>query len=206
MMRIILVRHGQTTWNKEDRVRGQTEVPLDDTGLAQAEATAVRVIGDFKPAAVFCSPLRRAVQTAEAIAQKAGVSAQPVAGLNDLHFGQWQGLAVTEVRQRWPEMARAWFEAPHTVRFPAGESLDILRDRGMAAVRQIADRHPDQDVVIVGHMVVNRVLLLATLGLDNSHYWRIGQDTCAINVIEWRDSAFYIHSINDTCHLRPLKP
>jgi len=202
MTRIILIRHGQTAWNKEDRVRGQVEVPLDETGLAQAELTAARVVEAWQPVAVYCSPMQRAVQTAQAIARRLNLQAQPTAGINDMNFGEWQGLTAEEVQQRWPQMARAWLDAPHTVAFPGGESLDALRTRSMATLEEIIARHRDADVVIVGHMVVNRVLLLAVLGLDNNHYWRIGQETCAINVFRWRQGAFYIDSLNDTCHLR----
>jgi broad specificity phosphatase PhoE len=204
--RVILVRHGQTTWNKEDRVRGQTDLPLDETGLRQAELTAARVVREWQPVAVYCSPLQRAVKTAAAIARRLNLQPQPVVGINDMNFGEWQGLATAELRQRWPEMARAWFEAPHTVAFPGGESLDALRTRAMAALNQIVERHPEEDVVIVAHMVVNRVLLLAVLGLDNSHYWRIGQETCAINVFRWHQGAFFIDALNDTCHLRENVP
>jgi len=206
MTRIILIRHGQTAWNTEDRVRGQLEVPLDETGLAQAKLTAARVAQEWKPVAVYCSPMQRAVQTATAIARRLGLEAQPTMGINDMNFGDWQGLTAKEVQQRWPELARAWVEAPHTVAFPGGESLDALRTRGMATLREIIERHPEQDVVVVGHMVVNRVLLLAVLGLDNSSYWRIGQDTCAINVFRWRRGAFFIDSLNDTYHLRENVP
>jgi len=199
---IILIRHGQTAWNKEERIRGQVEVPLDATGLAQAERTAARVVSEWRPVAVYCSPLQRAVQTAQALASLLGLAVQPTPGFNDMHFGEWQGLKPAEVERRWPDMARAWLQAPDRLTFPGGESLDRLRDRSMAALREIIARHSRGDVVIVGHTVVNRVVLMAVLGLDNSHYWRIGQDTCAINVFRWESQQFYLDSLNDTCHLR----
>lgn len=203
MTRIILVRHGQTAWNKQDMIRGQSDVPLDETGLAQAAATAARIAAEWKPAALYSSPLRRAVQTAQPIADQLGLEVRTVAGLTDMNFGQWQGLAYSEVRQRWPEMSQAWSTAPHTVTFPSGENLARVRQRGMAAVHQVMAQHPDQVVAIVGHTVLNRVLLCAMLGLDDSHHWSIGQDTCAVNSVEWRNELFFIDSLNDTCHLRP---
>lgn len=205
MTRIILVRHGQTAWNKQDMIRGQADVPLDETGLAQAAATAARIAAEWKPAALYSSPLRRAVQTAQPIAEELGLDVRTVADLTDMDFGQWQGLSYTEVRQRWPEMAQAWTTVPHTVSFPNGESLARVRQRSMSAVHEIIAQHPDQDVVIIGHTVLNRVLLCAMLGLDDSHHWRIGQDTCAVNLVEWRDELFFINSLNDTCHLRPVE-
>ena len=203
MTRIILVRHGQTAWNRQELIRGQVDVPLDDTGLAQAAATAARIAAEWKPVALYSSPLPRAVQTAQTIADRLGLEVRTVAGFNDMNFGQWQGLSYTEVQQRWPEMSQAWLTTPHTVIFPNGESLSRVRQRGMSALCQVIKQHPDQDAVIVGHTVLNRVLLCAVLGLDDSHHWRIGQDTCAVNMIEWREGVFFVGSLNDTCHLRP---
>lgn len=202
MTRIILVRHGQTAWNREDLIRGQVDVHLDETGLAQAAATATRIAAEWKPVALYSSPLRRALQTAHLIADRLGLEVRTVAGFNDMNFGQWQGLSYTEVRQRWPEMSQAWLRTPHTVTFPNGESLAQVRQRGMSALHQVIKQHPDHDVVIVGHTVLNRVLLCAALGLDDSHHWRIGQDTCAVNMIEWREGVFFIGSLNETWHLR----
>jgi probable phosphoglycerate mutase len=202
MTRIILVRHGETAWNKVERVRGQVEVPLNEAGLAQAELTAERVLEQWTPVAVYSSPLQRAVQTGQALARRLGLEVQPVTGFNDINFGQWQGLPPSEVEQRWPDLARAWLNAPQSVTLPGGESLAVLLQRSMTALHQVIQRHPNQDVAVVGHTVVNRVILLAVLGLDNSSYWRIGQDNCAINVFRWQENVFYIDSLNDTCHLR----
>ncbi|HNR97289.1 MAG TPA: histidine phosphatase family protein [Anaerolineae bacterium] len=202
MTRIILIRHGQTTWNAEERIRGQVEVPLDSVGISQAQATAARVAREWQPAAVYCSPLQRAVQTAQFIADRVGLDAQVVPELNDMDFGVWQGLTYREVRANWPELARQWMEEPERVSFPGGETLDMVRERGMAALQRIIERHPDQQVVVVGHTVLNRVLLCGVLGLTNAAHWRIGQDTCAVNVIDWQKGTYYLQSLNDICHLR----
>jgi broad specificity phosphatase PhoE len=202
MTRVILVRHGQTAWNKEERVRGQAEVPLNETGLAQAELTGARVVEEWQPVAVYSSPLQRAVQTAQAIAQRLHLQVQTVAGFNDMHFGQWQGLSSAQIEQGWPDLARVWLTAPHTLTFPGGESLLLLRERSSAALHEVMARHPEQTVAVVAHTVVNRVLLMAVLGLDDSNYWRLGQDNCAINVFRWSRGVFFVDSLNDTCHLR----
>jgi broad specificity phosphatase PhoE len=202
MTHIILVRHGQTASNAQDRIRGQVDIPLDETGLSQARATAARVAADWHPTAVFSSPLRRAVQTAQAIATALHLEVEVVADLIDMNFGIWQGLLYTEVRRNWPELSTRWMTAPHTVSFPGGESLSEVQQRALPALQAIIERHSGQDVVVVGHTVLNRVLLCAVLGLDNSAHWRIGQDTCAVNAIEWRPDGYYVLSLNDTCHLR----
>jgi broad specificity phosphatase PhoE len=202
MTRFILVRHGQTEWNRVERFRGRADVPLNETGLAQAEATGQRVAAEWQPAAVYSSLLSRAVKTAEAIARRVDLAVQVHAALGDIDFGQWQGLTPDEVKERWPEIHSAWYNTPHTARIPGGETLDDLRSRAMRGVRELAARHVEQTVALVSHTVVNRVILLAVLGLGNDRFWRLGQDNCAINVFETEGNDFTLVSLNDTCHLR----
>ena len=202
MTRIILVRHGETEWNRVERFRGRADVPLNEAGLAQAEATGRRVAAEWQPAAIYSSPLSRAVRTAEAIARHFGLPVQVHPGLVDIHYGQWQGLSPDEVKARWPETLRAWYEAPHTARIPDGETLDQVRSRGLAAVNELASRHDGQTLVLVGHTVMNRAILLGVLGLGNDRFWRLRQDTCALNVFDAEGGDFTLVSLNDTCHLR----
>ncbi len=207
MSRIILVRHGQTAWNigagGGERFRGRTDLPLDDMGLAQAHATAER-LRDYPIVAVYSSPLKRAVQTAQPTAQRLGLPVQPLPGLIDINYGVWQGLSHPEVAQRYPELYRCWLEKPHRVKFPGGESLRQVRLRGMAALRETIARHEGQVVLLVAHQVVNKVLVCAMLGLSNSYFWRIRQDNACINVFDHQDGVFTAVLINDTCHLRNM--
>jgi broad specificity phosphatase PhoE len=205
MTRIVLVRHGQTAWNRERRFRGQADVELDEFGLRQAEATGRYVAARWPVVAVYASPLRRAIKTAQAIARAQGLTVNPLEGLLDINFGEWQGQLGQEVAQRYPEMYRAWGEAPHTVHLPGGERLDDVRGRVVAALDEVVARHTGQDVALVSHTVVNRVLLCAVLGWGNDRFWRIGQGTCAVNVFDvGGDGDFTIGVINDTCHLQDL--
>jgi probable phosphoglycerate mutase len=198
----ILVRHGQTEWNRVERFRGRADVPLDEVGRAQAAATGQRVAAEWQPVAVYSSPLSRAMDTARAIAGHSSLTVQPHPGLADIDYGEWQGLTPEEARARWPEETDAWYHRPQLARIPAGESLDDLRARGFLAVAELAARHTRQTIVLVGHTVVNRVILLGVLGLGNERFWRLRQDTCAINVFEEQDGDYTLVSLNDTCHLR----
>lgn len=119
---ILLVRHGQTEWNRVERFRGRADVPLNETGLAQAEATGRRIAADWKPVAVYSSPLSRAVKTAEAIVKHFDLPVQVHPGLADIDYGQWQGCTPDEARERWPEMVDAWYNAPQMARIPGGET------------------------------------------------------------------------------------
>ena len=205
MMRVVLVRHGQTAWNREVRFRGQADVALDKFGLKQAEATGHYVATRWPVAVVYASRMGRAMQTAEAIARAHGLRAQPLEGLLDINFGAWQGLSPDEVAHRYPDLYRAWLEAPHTVHFPGGEGLDDVRARVVAALDEVVARHPGQTVALVSHTVVNRVLLCAVLGLGNERFWRLQQDTCAVNVFDVaEDTTCTVVLLNDTCHLQGL--
>lgn len=205
MTKIILIRHGQTEWNRIERFRGRADVPLNAVGLEQAEATGKHVAAKWKVAAVYASPLSRAVQTAEAVAKRFGLPVLPHVDLVDIYFGAWQGLSPEEVRQRWPEMADDWVNRPHLVQFPDGESLETLRYRAMKTVKELAARHAGESIVLVGHTVINRVILLGVLGLGNERFWHLGQDNCAINVFETDGDDFTLESLNETCHLDAIK-
>jgi broad specificity phosphatase PhoE len=200
--RLILVRHGETEWNRVERFRGRADVPLNATGLAQAEATARRIAHTWQPAAVVASPLGRAVQTGEAIARACDLAVEPIPDLIDIDYGQWQGLASEQVRIRWPELLERWYTTPHTVEFPGGETLSQLKTRAMGVVSTLIGRFRGQTFVLVGHTVLNRVLLLAMLGLGNDRFWHLRQGTCAINVIEAESGDFTMVALNDTAHLQ----
>jgi len=201
---IILARHGQTAWNigsgAGERFRGRVDLPLDDTGLAQAHALAER-LADFPIVAAYSSPLKRAVETARPTAQQLDLPIQLLPGIIDIDYGDWQGLSPGEVARVYPDLYQLWLEKPHRVKFPNGESLRRVRLRGMATLKEIAARHEGQTVLLVAHQVVNKVLVCAMLGLYDSHFWRIQQDNACINVFEHQDGVFTAVRINDTCHL-----
>jgi broad specificity phosphatase PhoE len=208
MTKIILVRHGQTEWNRIERFRGRADVPLNPTGRAQAELTGKKVAATWRPVAIYSSPLSRALETAEAISHQVrvmqGISLQVKVhpGLMDIDYGEWQGLTPEETHQRWPEALDDWYNAPQRAAIPGGESLDSLRERGMAVVMELASLYAGKIILLLGHTVINRVLLLAILGLGNERFWRLKQDTCAINVFEAENGIYTLESLNDTCHLQ----
>jgi broad specificity phosphatase PhoE len=205
MTRIVLIRHGQTVWNREARFRGRAEVELDGFGRLQAEATGRYVAARWPVVAVYASPMQRAIQTADAVARAHGLTVHPLEGLMDIDFGEWQGCLAEEMEQQYPALFRNWTELPHTMHFPGGEGLDDVRARLVAALDRVVARHPDQTVALVSHTVANRVLLCAVLGLGNDHFWRLGQDTCAVNVFDAEDDTIYtIIHLNDTSHLQDL--
>jgi broad specificity phosphatase PhoE len=198
--RLILVRHGQTEWNRVGRTRGRIDIALNETGLAQAEAVAERLAA-LPLAAIYSSPLKRAVETAAPTARKTGLTVQPLEGLLDINYGRWEGRSPAEVAEAYPDLFHQWHHSPHLVTFPDGESLDEVRSRALAAVKEIALSHEGRTVLIVAHQVVNKVLVCAMLGLDNSRFWHVQQDNGCINVFDYQDGDFKAILVNDTCHL-----
>ncbi len=202
MTRFVLIRHGRTEWNRVERFRGRADVPLDEVGMAQAEATAARLAAEWQPAAIYASPLSRALNTAEAIGGPFDLEVRREPALIDIDYGEWQRLSPEEVRQLWPAELDAWYNAPEQARIPGGESLVDVRKRAMDSVHRLLARHSGETILLVGHTVVNRVILLAVLGLGNDRFWRLRQEPCAINVFESEGDDFTLVTLNDTCHLR----
>jgi broad specificity phosphatase PhoE len=204
MTTFLLVRHGQTVWNREERFRGQIDLPLDEWGLKQVEAAGQRIANQWQVDNIYTSPLGRTQQTAQAIARACGLQTTVHDGLLDINYGAFAGLTPQEATDQSPDLARAWHQAPHTVRFPDGESLADVRARAEQALAELATNHPNQIVALVTHVVVCRLLLCSVLGLESSHFWQFAPATASISVFEISDEAKVLLTVNDTCHLAGL--
>jgi broad specificity phosphatase PhoE len=204
MSRVILVRHGETDWNQEEIFRGRIDVKLNTTGLRQAEETGKTLAG-MSMAAVYTSPLSRAKITAGKIAQFQKVSVVDEEGFTDMHFGEWQGLPLREVRERFRAIYDVWKIEPHKVKFSGGESLKEVAERSRSTLMRLTEKHSEGTVCIVSHRVICKVMILNMLELPLSRFWNIRQDTCAINIFVYQDGMWTVERINDTCHLKSLE-
>ena len=199
--RFIMVRHGQTEWNIGDRFRGRADIALNDTGTDQAQRTSVALAG-APIDAVYASPLKRTMRTAEIIAGSRGAAIVLEPALMDIDYGDWQGWTKDEAAQRAPELYQLWLMSPEQVRFPNGERLIDVRDRVMRSIEAWGTQHDGRSVLLVTHDVVAKVAFCAILGLDVSAFRHFDQDNAAINRFEVRDGSYLIRTINETCHLR----
>lgn len=204
MASVYLIRHGQTAWNREEIFRGRTDVPLNETGLREA-ALAGEYLKEVEVHAIYSSPLSRARETAEKIAEFRNIKVQLLDGIIDMSFGRWEGHPHQEIQKDYKELYRQWKEEPHRVKLPGGESLGEVRVRSMAALEEVIRLHPGKTLVLVSHRVINKVLICGILGIENSHFWQIGQDTTAINLIQFKNGKYILSLLNETCHLKPLK-
>ncbi len=201
MTKVMLVRHGETDWNRKEVFRGRIDVELNQNGREQARALA-EATRIFQIHAVYSSPLSRSLETARMVADVHDLEVEVAHGFIDLHYGKWQGLEHRKVKEEYPDLYLRWQESPHLVRFPRGESLEDVRERALKELRTIVTEHESQTVMIVSHRVVSKVMLCSIIGLDNSHFWRIRQDNCCLNIFECSEDAYIIHLLNDICHLR----
>jgi phosphoserine phosphatase len=200
--KILLVRHGHVEGISPERFRGRADLTLTAEGQRQAAATARRIAAEWRPAAIYSSPMGRCLATAAAIGQPLGLSPVPIAGLNDIDYGSWQGLTRDEARHRWPEEVDSWYSRPDWTEIPGGEMLQALLARTTAVLHEVLRRHREEILVLVGHDSVNRVILLHALELPLSRYWHIRQNPCAINEFDLSGNGFTIFAINQTDHLR----
>ncbi len=204
MARVILVRHGQTEWNRAERFRGLVDIDLNETGAWQAERLGEAIAAGYQVSAVFSSPLVRAMRTAEAIARAVGVSVTSYPALVDFSYGVWEGKTPEEVEAAYPDVYRLWLTQPQRVKIPGGESLRNLRLRVSNALLRIVRDHPEGTVVLVSHRAVCKVLACYLLGLPNSQLWKLELDNGSYSIFEEWDVGWVTRLLNETCHLRTV--
>ena len=205
-MRILLARHGETPWNAEGRYQGQEDIALSTVGEAQARALGERLRGVRIDRAV-ASPLARAARTAElALGEERAALLRTDPGLMEIAHGTWEGLLAAEIRERDPDRALAWRDAPHEVLMPGGESLQHVLDRAWPALERACDGLGDDGtLLLVAHDAVNRVLLCKVLGLPLARLWRFRQAPTTLNLLEGASvETLDVVRLNDCSHHTPL--
>lgn len=170
--RLLLVRHGETVWHAENRYAGASDVPLTRRGREQAEQLAAWA-GTAGLAALWCSPLARARDTAAAVARATGLEPRVDPRLRELDFGEAEGLTVAEMEERWPDRVAAFRADPVANPLPGGEDPRGAADRGAACVQDVALAHPDGRVLVVTHTTLLRLVLCELLGLPLPEYRRL---------------------------------
>jgi len=200
MAELILVRHGETVWNVEKIYRGRKDVNLDEVGTKQAQLLG-KYLTNWELEAIYSSPLKRALDTANIIARYHKIAVQVTQGLIDFDYGEWQSLSQEEVKKLYPTLHNEWHHNPHKVRMPRGESLEDVRERAFGVVNDALSKYQGC-VVLVSHRVVNKVLICFLLGLDNSHFWNIKQDVGGITIFNYVDERFVLTRHNDTSYLK----
>lgn len=186
MTKLILVRHGQTVWNKLGKYQGQADIELSQEGLAQA-----RQLADYFPftnvKAVYASSLKRAMDTGRKVAEKFALPVIPCDELREISFGDWEGLTYEEINNAWPDVHEGLFARPDITDCPHGEGFRDVQKRAVAKLKELVKKHQGENFVIAAHGGVNRTILCHVLGLSLRYMWNIRQDNTAVNVISFYD-------------------
>ena len=201
-VRLLLVRHGQSTWNREHRIQGQLDPPLSEEGRRQAEMLGYRLAGR-RLAGFYSSDLKRALETSRRIGAVSGIDAVATPGLREIFLGEWEGLRTDELAQRFPEAWARWNVEPDWDVVPGGEGAALFERRVAAALDAILERHAHGDVLVVTHGGVIQVALHRVIGRPSRGLFPFKIQNASITVIEKRDRREIIGCVNDTGHLEP---
>jgi alpha-ribazole phosphatase len=202
LLRVYLVRHGVTVWNREARWQGHTDVPLSAEGLDQANRVAER-LSRRHISAVWSSDLARARHTAERIAEPHGVEVFATPGLRETMLGEWEGLTIDEIIARGDE--ELWHKVRRdslTHRPPGAETLESVWARMMSVRDEIREQFTEGAVVVVGHGGSLRALLCDALGAGISCMTRFVLDNASLSAIDYSEHRTWVKRVNDTAHLR----
>ncbi|MEV6035860.1 bifunctional RNase H/acid phosphatase [Nonomuraea sp. NPDC052116] len=200
---LLLLRHGETALSVERRFSGRGDAELTANGLAQAAAAAERLSREpYRLDVIVSSPLKRARQTAEAVARRTGLDVEVDEDLRELDFGDWEGHTFTEVQRRWPAELSTWLADPETAP-PGGESFATVARRVQAAGERLVERYEGKTVLAVSHVTPIKMLLRLALMAPLESLYRMHLDVACLSLIEYyADGPAVVKSFNDTSHLR----
>ncbi len=208
-LRILLVRHGETNWNKEGRFQGSKDIPLNENGRAQA-AKAQEFLKDVELHFAMSSSLSRPKETAEIILKAeshTGIPLDTHDELIEIGHGLWEGKLEAEIEAGFPGMLEEWQTTPETVQMPEGENIQGVWDRANTAWDEIVAKYsskPNQVGIVVAHDAINKVILCRLMGLQPKDIWAVKQGNCAVTVIDYLkgpESEAVIQAMNITSHL-----
>ena len=204
MLRILLVRHGETEWNAQHRYQGQSDVPLSEVGQKQAECLTRRLEGE-KFDAVYASDLKRAWDTTRIIVAKMGIEIITDSRLREMNFGILEGLTFDEAQSRYPEIISAWLQ-DYNQPPPDGEPLDVFSARISSVLDDIQKKHAGQSILLVAHGGPLSELVRLVLGVPPERRWVFSMDNASLSELHFGDNDYpFLKRLNDTSHLASIK-
>ena len=200
--RIILIRHGETNWNKEGRFQGQIDIPLNEKGKGQA-SKASKYLEEIEFTKAFSSSMKRPYETAKIILNNNKIHIEKIESLVEISHGLWEGKLEEEIKEIWPDMLKNWHEKPESITMPEGESIKQVSDRSISAWNLICNSQEENDTtLLVAHDAVNKTLICHILGLSYSDIWMIKQGNGGITVIDiFKNKNYVLSAVNITNHL-----
>nr|WP_321499798.1 histidine phosphatase family protein [uncultured Dethiosulfovibrio sp.] len=197
---VILIRHGECDGNVKGMFRGQMDFPLNERGLRQAQEAgdAAKKLGID---AIYSSPLLRAKQTAQAVAEACGLSVANCPGVNNISLGSWEGRIKEEIAKEEPTLWNTWLNAPEDLAFPGMEPLTDVMARSRAALDDIVKAHQGGTVAVVSHRTTLKPLVASCLDIPKPWFWRLHFDTASLTTLLHDEKGYSLLHFNGTDHL-----
>ncbi len=201
-LRIFLVRHGETDWNRTRRFQGRSNVPLNEEGKNQARALA-SVLKDENFAAIYSSPLSRALETAGFIKEfHSSLAVTEEEGFIEMELGEFDGLDARLWAEQYPDFRKAWQEKPATMRMPGGENLEEVQDRALNTLNRILPQYPSGTALLIcSHNFVLLTILCHALELSLDRFREIRKGTASFSIISRQADRFVVEVMNERSHL-----
>ena len=201
---IYLIRHGECAGNKENRIRGCMDFPLNETGGLQAHALA-KAMKDKNIEYIYSSPLSRAMTTAGILGDALGLPYEGREGFCNIHLGPWENRKKAELAVEEPEKWQTWLDQPEELKIEGGETLDEVRDRALAELDRVIEEHRGCNIALVAHRGVLKPLMAGALGVSRPCYWRLHVDTASYSLLTFDSLHGYcLMGLNYTAHLAGL--
>ena len=197
MAKLYLIRHGETDYNNALRFQGQTDIPLNQKGIEQAEKAA-DFFRDIPLQAIYTSTLIRAKTTAEIIARVKGMELQETDALREMSFGIWENMNTKDIQKKYAKEWKDFFASPANTKIPQGESMLDVQKRAYPTVQEILDRYPEGDVAFVAHGGIIRVLMCTMLGLDLNRAWHLHVGNASITCFYYWGRSYTLDYANLT--------
>lgn len=201
-MKLILVRHGETLSNRENRIQGLTDNELSDYGRAQVRKLSESLKAESIESAIS-SPLKRAYQTAQTICQYHNVEIGIETNLQELNHGDFENVLIDELKEKHLPFIQQWFQNPASVAMPNGESLHDVQRRAWNAIEKIINNSKD-NVLVVSHGMTIMTILCKIRNMDLSFGRDVRVDVASKTIVEFKDGKGIIMSLNDVTHLKDL--
>ncbi|MBL7210026.1 MAG: histidine phosphatase family protein [Dehalococcoidia bacterium] len=201
-MRLVLVRHGETVWNQERKIQGGTsDTELSEVGRKQAEGVGLSLKG-MEISAIYSSPLKRALDTAQAIASHHQLEVQVEPDLREIDAGDLEGRSIVELGTTFSQFLLRWRQGQGSEKMPGGESVIDVANRVWSVIQRIVSKHDQGTVVVASHYFVTVVAICKALGWPLTNIERIRVQNGSVSVLEFRETRTCLVSLGDVCHLR----
>ena len=197
---LILIRHGETSYNRDRRYQGYRDTSLTRKGKRQTRETALRLRNEPLDA-IYSSDLKRTRYMAEIINSYHSLKINILPELREIDFGDWEGKTYNEIQREWKGLLSGWEKEPSKIKIPNGESIQELAKRTRTIIKKIISAHSNQKVAIITHGGPIRIILMDALGLGADNWWKTITSNGGISIIKYQSKRAKVLLQNDTSHL-----